>query len=54
VLQIPVGDLQATLPTLTDLRAEYVRGITNERLVVLDPAKILSDKRIVVDEEVPS
>ena len=54
VLQIPVGDLQPTLPTLTDLRAEYIRGITNERLVVLDPAKILSDKRIVVDEEVPS
>lgn len=54
VLRIPVSDLQPALPTLTNLRADYVRGITSDRIVVLDPVKILSDKRIVVDEEVPS
>ena len=54
VCRIPLGDLQPTLPTLTDIRADYLLGITSDRLVVLDPAKILSDKRILVDEEVSS
>jgi len=52
VRRIPLADLQPALPTLTDIRADYLRGITSERVVVLDPGKILSDKRIVVDEEV--
>jgi len=54
VSRIPLADLQPALPTLTDFRADYVRGITHDRLVVLDPAKILSDQRIVVNEEVTS
>lgn len=52
VRHLRLSDLQAALPTLTDVRADYLLGITSDRLVVLDPAKILSDKRIVVDEEV--
>ena len=51
VCRIPLDDLQAGLPTLTDIRADYLRGITGDRLVVLDAARILSDKRILVDEE---
>ena len=50
VRRIPLDTLQPTLPTLTDLRADYLRGITSDRLVVLDAAKILSDPRILVDE----
>ena len=52
VRHLRLSDLQAALPTLTDVRADYLLGITSDRLVVLDPAKILSDTRIVVDEEV--
>lgn len=52
VRSIPHADLQSTLPTLTDVRADYLRGITSDRLIVLDPARILSDKRILVEEEV--
>ncbi len=52
VRNIPLCDLQPALPTLRDVRADFLLGITSDRLVVLDPAKILSDKRIVVDEEV--
>ena len=54
VRRIPPGDLQAGLPTLTDIRADYLHGVTRERLVVLDAAKILSDPRILVNEEVSS
>lgn len=52
VRSIPLGDIQASLPTLTDIRAEYLKGVTAERLVILDAAKILSDKNIIVHEEV--
>lgn len=49
---VPVADLLPSLPTLTDIRAEYLRGVTAERLVVLDGGKILSDRKIVVHEDV--
>lgn len=52
VRTIPLQDLQPSLPTLTGIRAEYLRGVTRERLVVLAAEKVLSDKRIVVHEEV--
>lgn len=46
------ADLQPSLPTLTGIRAEYLKGVTAERLVVLDVARILTDRRQVVHEEV--
>lgn len=49
---IPRSDLLPSLPTLTEIRAEYLMGVTEERLVVLDGGKILSDRGIVVHEEV--
>ncbi len=47
-----IRDLQPSLPTLTGIREEYLRGITKERVVILDAVKLLSDKNIVVHEEV--
>lgn len=52
VRRIAPQDLQPSLPTLTGIRAEYLRGVTKDRLVVLDVEKILLDKNIVVQEEV--
>ncbi|MCZ7402808.1 MAG: chemotaxis protein CheW [Candidatus Methanoperedens sp.] len=49
--QIP-RDIQASLPTLSGIRAEYLKGVTKEGVVVLDAEKILSDKKIIVHEEV--
>ena len=48
---IPLRELQPSLPTLTGIRADYLRGVTQERLAVLDAERILSDRRIVVDAE---
>ncbi len=45
-------ELQPALPTLTGTREAYLKGISRDGLIVLDAAKILSDKRIVVQEEV--
>lgn len=45
-------DLQPPLPTLTDIRAEYLLGITRQREVVLDGGKLLADPGIVVAADV--
>lgn len=52
VRSIPASQIQPPLPTLSGVRAEYLRGVAGDRLAVLDGAKILSDKRIIVHDEV--
>jgi len=52
VRTIPVDSLQPSLPTLTGIRADYLKGVTAERLVVLDLDRILADPKIIVHEEV--
>lgn len=54
VRSVPVSQLQATLPTLSGIGQQYLRGVTSERLVVLDAARILGDPKIIVQEEVQS
>ncbi|MGC3990741.1 MAG: chemotaxis protein CheW [Chthoniobacteraceae bacterium] len=44
--------LQPSLPTLTGIRADYLKGITEERLVVLNLEHVFNDPRIMVNEEV--
>jgi purine-binding chemotaxis protein CheW len=48
---VPLSALQPALPTLTGIRAAYLKGVTADRLVVLDAEKILTDETIVVNEE---
>jgi purine-binding chemotaxis protein CheW len=48
---VAVSELGPPLPTLTGIRAEFLQGITGERMVVLDTARILADKNIVVHQE---
>src|SRR5882757_4456354 len=52
VRSVAADDLQPSLPTLSGIRADYLKGVSVERLVVLDLDRILSDPRIVVHEEV--
>jgi purine-binding chemotaxis protein CheW len=51
VRTIPVDSLQASLPTLTGVRGDYLKGVTAERLVVLDLDRILADPKLIVHEE---
>lgn len=44
--------IQARLPTLTGIREDFLKGVTEERLVILDAARIMADSRITVDEKV--
>ena len=52
VRRVLVTDIQPSLPTLTGIREEYLRGVTPERMVILDAEKLLSDENIVVQEQV--
>ena len=52
VRSIPVENLQSSLPTLTGIRADYLKGVTSESMVVLDLARILADPKIIVHDEV--
>lgn len=52
VRMIPVSEIQQSLPTLTGLRAEYLKGVTNDRVTILDAKKILTDKNLIVYQEV--
>ncbi len=47
--EIPLSRLQPPLPTLTGIRATYLKGIADDRLIVLDAARILADPKIIID-----
>jgi purine-binding chemotaxis protein CheW len=52
VRSIPADSLQPSLATFTGIRSEYLKGVTAERLVVLDVARLLADPKIIVHDEV--
>ncbi len=52
VRSISVDSLQPSLPTLSGVGAAYLKGVTAERLVVLDLDRILVDPKIVVNDDV--
>lgn len=52
VRRIAASDIQDSLPALIETREDYLKGVTEEQLVLLDGKKILSSKAIVIHEEV--
>ncbi len=51
VRRIRIAEMQPALPTMTGISADYLSGVTSDRLMVLDALRILADKRIIVDEK---
>ncbi len=52
VRHLSCAEIQPSLPTLTGIREKYLRGVTPERIVVLDAEKLLTDENIIVHEVV--
>jgi purine-binding chemotaxis protein CheW len=52
VKAIPLPDIQEPLPTLSNIGAEFLRGITKDQLILLDVEKILSHRTMVIHEQV--
>lgn len=50
VHHVPVGQVQPAPPSL-GICARYLRGVTAERLIVLDVDQVLSDPKIIVHDE---
>ena len=51
---VAADSLQTSLPTLTGIGADFLKGVSDERLVVLDLDRILLDPKIILHEEVAS
>lgn len=49
---IPLTEVQPPLATLTGIREEYLAGVTRKRTAILDGAKLLSDRKLIVHEEI--
>uniref|UniRef100_A0A831U672 Purine-binding chemotaxis protein CheW n=1 Tax=Geobacter metallireducens TaxID=28232 RepID=A0A831U672_GEOME len=48
---VPGDATQPALPTLTGIREEYLKGITTERTIILDGERILTDRRLIVNDQ---
>jgi purine-binding chemotaxis protein CheW len=48
VQRVPLQDIQPSLPTLSGIRADYLKGVTKERLVIIDAEKLLLDEKLLV------
>lgn len=51
VVTIFKQDIQPPLTTHTGVRAEYIQGLTADLLVVLNLSALLSDRRLIIQEE---
>ncbi|OGJ87738.1 MAG: hypothetical protein A2268_02470 [Candidatus Raymondbacteria bacterium RifOxyA12_full_50_37] len=47
---VPRAAIQAPPVTIAGIGAEYLKGVTGERMVILDAQKILDDNKIIVDK----
>lgn len=54
VRAVPAESVRTSVATLTGIREEYLRGVTEERVIVLDTRRILADPKLIVDEGVDS
>lgn len=52
VSKVSLDDLQPSLPTFTGIREEYLKGIAQDRTVILDAESLLEDRKLVVNEEI--
>jgi purine-binding chemotaxis protein CheW len=50
VRQIPIDTLHASVPTLTGVRAAYLKGIDESGTIVLDGEKLLTDETLVIHQ----
>jgi len=51
VIQIPETGIQPSLPTLTGIRAAYLKGVTGNGMVILDGDELLSDEKMHIHME---
>lgn len=53
VCRVELSSLERGLPTLEGIGADYLIGVSAERLIVLDIERMLADSRLIVDDDKP-
>jgi purine-binding chemotaxis protein CheW len=51
VVTVTPDELEAALPTLSGVRAEFLKGVTRDRTAVLDGSRLLTDEKVIVRED---
>jgi chemotaxis signal transduction protein len=46
-----IEEIESPLTTQAGIRANYIRGVTTDLLVVLDLNALLSDKQLIIKDE---
>jgi len=54
IRSIPLNEIQPLPPAFSGISNEYLKGLTNDPLIILDVKQILSDPKIIVNETVES
>lgn len=52
IRKISKDNLQSSLPTLTGIRQEFLKGLTNDGVVILDGQKLLSSQYLIINETI--
>ena len=52
IRNIPAGGLHPPPPTMTGIHAGYLKGVAGDGLILLDTERFLTDKQLIVHEEV--
>ena len=52
VMDISADDIKTQIETLSGRSEEFIKGVTNEEVIVLDMAELAQDKRIIIHEDV--
>lgn len=52
VRKIPTSQIISSLPTLSGIRQEFLKGVTKQGIVFLDAQKLLTSEKIIVNETV--
>lgn len=52
IQKVPINSIQTSLPTLTGIRQEWLKGITLDGVIVIDGKKLILSKEIIVDQMV--
>ena len=49
---VAVADLQENLPNIAGIKSLLVRGVTKDRLIIINTMELCKDKRIIIDEKI--
>lgn len=47
---IPVSEIQTSLPTLTGVKQEFLKGLTTDQLVILDGKRLLESPHFIIQD----